>query len=262
MKSIKILLLAAFTMISAASMAQQDFSNPAFARWGDTPEQRQRNIEYSNFLKEQVQSKDYNAAAHYFQQLVQDRPAATVNVYKYGAIIYRNKINRAKSLAEKNMMVDSLLMVYDLRVQHFGDAAKEGKAYILDVKARDVLNFKRTDRAAIREAFRAAIEAGGEGTNPETVVVYFTNLCDDYQNTDEVMPEEIIAEYDRLAPFFASEATADFKKTFDNAFGQSGAASCENLEKLFRAKLASNPDDADVLKQAVSLMTRAQCSSD
>ena len=52
MKSIKILLSAAFAMLAVATMAQQDFSNPAYARWGDTPEQRQRNIEYSNFLKE------------------------------------------------------------------------------------------------------------------------------------------------------------------------------------------------------------------
>ena len=260
MKSIKILLSAAFAMLAVATMAQQDFSNPAYARWGDTPEQRQRNIEYSNFLKEQIQSKNYNNAAYYFQQLAQDRPSATVNIYKYGAIIYRNKIARAQSMAEKNTMVDSLLMVYDMRVQYFGDAAKEGKAYILDVKARDVLNFKRNDRAAIREAFRAAIEAGGEATNPETIVVYFSNLCDDYQNTDEVMPEEIIAEYDRLSPYL--ESNEEMKKSFDNAFGQSGAASCENLEKLFREKLASNPDDAETLKQAVSLMTRAQCTSD
>lgn len=260
MKSIKILLSAAFAMLAVATMAQQDFSNPAYARWGETPEQRQRNIEYSNFLKEQIQSKNYNNAAYYFQQLAQDRPSATVNIYKYGAIIYRNKIARAQSMAEKNTMVDSLLMVYDMRVQYFGDAAKEGKAYILDVKARDVLNFKRNDRAAIREAFRAAIEAGGEAANPETIVVYFSNLCDDYQNTDEVMPEEIIAEYDRLSPYL--ESNEEMKKSFDNAFGQSGAASCENLEKLFREKLASNPDDAETLKQAVSLMTRAQCTSD
>ena len=91
-------------------------------------------------------------------------------------------------------------------------------------------------------------------------MVYFSNLCDDYQNTDEVMPEEIIAEYDRLSPYL--ESNEEMKKSFDNAFGQSGAASCENLEKLFREKLASNPDDAETLKQAVSLMTRAQCTSD
>ena len=262
MKNIKFLFSVAFMMLAVASMAQQDFSSPSFARWGDTPEQRQRNIEFSNFLKEQVTSKSYNAAAYYFQQLVANRPDASVNIYKYGAIIYRNKINRAQSIAEKNMMVDSLLMVYDLRLQYFGDAAKEGAAYILDAKTRDVMKYKRDDMGAIRDTFYAALEAGGEATDPELIVAYFVKLCDVYKNTDQVMPEEIIAEYDRLTPYVDTEANAEFKKQIDNAFGQSGAASCENLETLFRAKLAANPDDAEVLKQAVSLMTRAQCSSD
>ncbi|MBQ2727759.1 MAG: enzyme of heme biosynthesis [Alistipes sp.] len=260
MKSLKILFTAAFSLMAMATMAQQDFSDPRYARYGDTPEQREQNILRSNFLKEAVQNKDYNLAALYFQLLHADRPKVSVNIYKYGAIIYRNKINRAKSVAEKKTMVDSLLAVYDARVLHFGDSAKEGKAYILDVKARDVLNFMANNRAAIRQAFREAIEAGGAQTNPETIVVFFSNLCDDYQNTDEVMPEEIIAEYDRLTPFL--EAHPTFKEQFDAAFGRSGAADCENLEKLFRAKLAAAPEDAEVLNQAVTLMTRANCQSD
>ncbi|MBQ3083059.1 MAG: enzyme of heme biosynthesis, partial [Alistipes sp.] len=154
MKSLKILFTAAFSLMAMATMAQQDFSDPRYARYGDTPEQREQNILRSNFLKEAVQNKDYNLAAHYFQLLLADRPKVSVNIYKYGAIIYRNKINRAKSVAEKKTMVDSLLAVYDARVLHFGDSAKEGKAYILDVKARDVLNFMANNRAAIRQAFR------------------------------------------------------------------------------------------------------------
>lgn len=262
MKSIKILLTAAISLISMAAMAQQDFSDPRYARYGDTPEQREQNILRSNFLKEAVQNRDYNAAAGYFQALVADRPKVTVNIYKYGAQIYRAKINRAKSVAEKKQMLDSLMIVYDLRVEHFGDAAKEGKAYILDVKARDVLNFNGNDRAAIRKAFREAIEAGGAQTNPETVLVYFSNLCDDYKNTDEVMPEEVIAEYDRLSPFFADPAQAQYKEQFDAAFGTSEAANCENLEKLFRTKLEADPNNTDLLAEAVRLMTRAKCDSE
>lgn len=262
MKKIKILLTAAVALVSMAAMAQQDFSDPRYARYGDTPEQREQNILRSNFLKEAIQNRNYTAAAGYFQALVADRPKVSVNIYKYGAQIYRARINRAKSVAEKKAMLDSLLIVYDLRVEHFGDAAKEGKAYILDVKARDVLNFNSNDRAAIRNAFREAIEAGGEQTNPETVLVYFSNLCEDYKNTDEVLPEEIIAEYDRLSPFFADPARAEYKEQFDAAFGTSNAANCENLEKLFRAKLEANPDNAEVLAEAVRLMTRAKCDSE
>lgn len=262
MKNVKFLLSAAFALFSVAAMAQ-DFNSPQYAKWGDTPEERERNILNSNFLKESCDNRDYNAASHYLKELIDNCPAVQESIYQRGALVYKNKINRAKSVAEKNGYIDSLMLMYDLRAKYFGDHPKRGTAYILDQKAREYLVYKPNDRAGIRAAFRAAIEAGGDNTDPETLVAYFSNLCEDYKNTDEVMPDEIIAEYDRLTPIFEKNPeAAEFKGQFDAAFGLSGAASCENLEKLFRGKLAANPDDEALLSQAVSLMSRAKCDGD
>ena len=263
MKNVKFLLSAVCALFAVAAMAQQDFSDPKYAAWGDTSEERQQNILNSNFLKESCDNKDYNAAAHYLKELLDKCPKASENTFVRGTTLYKNKINRAKSLDEKNMYIDSLMLIYDLRNEYFGDHPKRGTAYILDRKAREYLTYKPADRKGIREAFRAALEAGGDNTDPETVVAYFSNLCDDYKNTDEVMPDEIIAEYDRLTPFFEKNPeAAEYKSQFDAAFGLSGAASCENLEKLFRGKLEAAPDDEALLSQAVSLMSRAKCDGD
>ena len=262
MKNVKILLTAALVFVGATALAQ-DFSAPQYEKWGDTPEQREKNILNSNFLKESCDNRDYNAAAHYLNELINSVPTASVSFYQRGAVIYKNKINRAKSVAEKNTYIDSLMLMYDLRTKYFGDHPKQGTAFILDQKAREFLRYKPNDRKGIREAFRAAIEAGGDNTDPETVVAYFSNLCDDYKNTDEVLPDEIIAEYDRLTPFFEKNPNAnEYKAQFDAAFGLSGAASCENLEKLFRGKLEAAPDDEALLAQAVALMSRAKCDGD
>ncbi|WP_295936841.1 enzyme of heme biosynthesis [uncultured Alistipes sp.] len=262
MKNVKFLLAAALVFLSAAAMAQ-DFSAPQYAKWGNTPEEREQNILNSNFLKESCDNRDYDAAARYLKQLIDNVPTASVSFYQRGAIVYKNKINRAKTVDEKNMFIDSLMMMYDMRAEYFGDNPKQGTAFILDQKAREYLRYKPNDRKGIREAFRAAIQAGGDNTDPETVVAYFSNLCEDYKNTDEVMPDEIIAEYDRLTPFFEKNpAASEYKAQFDAAFGLSGAASCENLEKLFRSKLEASPDDEALLAQAVALMSRAKCDGD
>ena len=264
MKNVKFLLSAVCALFAVAAMAQQDFSDPKYAAWGDTPEERQQNILNSNFLKESCDNKDYNAAAHYLKELLDKCPKASENTFVRGTTLYKNKINRAKSLDEKNMYIDSLMLMYDMRAQYFGDNVKPGKtAFILDQKAREFLRYKPNDRKGIREAFRAAIAQGGDSTDPETVVAYFSNLCEDYKNTDDVMPDEIIAEYDRLTPFFEKNPEAgDYKSQFDAAFGLSGAASCENLENLFRGKLEAAPDDEALLAQAVALMSRAKCDGD
>ena len=263
MKNVKFLLSAALVFLASAALAQ-DFSAPQYAKWGATPEEREQNILNSNFLKESCDNRDYDAAAHYLKGLIDKIPDAAESIYQRGAVVYKNKINRAKSVAEKNMFIDSLMLMYDMRAQYFGDNVKPGKtAFILDQKAREFLRYKPNDRKGIREAFRAAIAQGGDSTDPETVVAYFSNLCEDYKNTDEVMPDEIIAEYDRLTPFFEKNpAAAEYKSQFDAAFGLSGAASCENLERLFKGKLAAAPDDEALLSQAVALMSRAKCDGD
>ena len=262
MKRVKFVLAAACALFAASAMAQ-DFSDPKYAKWGDTPEQRQANILNSNFLKESVDNRNWDEAAKYVKILIDEAPAGSQNTYIRGTTIYKNKINRAKSVAEKNMYTDSLMLMYDLRAKYFGDHPKQGTPYILDRKAREYVIYRPADRAGIRKAFREAIEAADSDVNPETVVLYFSNLCEDYKNTDEVMPDEIIAEYDRLALVFEGNLeAADFKSQFDAAFGLSGAASCENLEKLFKGKLAAAPDDEALLSQAVSLMSRAKCDGD
>ena len=102
-----------------------------------------------------------------------------------------------------------------------------------------------------------------EGSNPdlyETIVHYFKGLCEDYEN-DEVYPDVVIAEYDRLSPCSMAiprPATPISGRSSRRLFGTSGVASRENLETLFAKKLAGNPDDLDVLNQAVAPMSRAE----
>ena len=262
----KILLTLACAAIAVGAMAQ-DFSQPQYAKWGDTPENRKENILTNSYLSEAIKNRQYDEAAGYFQKLVAEAPTGSVNIYVNGARIYKTKINAAKDAATKRMYIDSLMLVYDLRMQHFPNYASKGtdmgKAYVLDLKARDMAIYLPTEKELVRETYRAAIEAGGNQTKPDLVKAYFAALCDDYKNTDDVTADEVIAEYDRLSAYFAANPMAvDEKAQFDAAFGFSGAASCENLEKLFSERLAAAPDDVAVLGQAVKLMSRAHCDSE
>lgn len=265
MKSIKVLLSAAFAVVSMTAAAQ-DFSDPQYAAWGETPEERRDNIVNSQFLKESIDNQQYDLASGYFKTLVAKCPTASQNIYVNGIKLYQKRIAKSKTLSEKKANVDSLMWAYDLRNQYFGSHPKYGSAYILERKARELLTFNQSDRAGVRKAFAEAIEAavaknGVVGT--ELMAIYFKNLCDDYVN-EEVESDLILAEYERLSPMF-TDATDEDKKNkeqFETAFGLSGAANCDNLETLFKKKLEANPDDVAVLSQAVALMSRANCESE
>ena len=265
MKSVK-LILAAAAMLVGMSASAQDFSDDAlYGKWGATAEERASNIGASNFLKEALDAKDYKAATEHFQQLLNNCPGASQNTFARGVSLYKNKAARARSITEKKMYIDSILLIYDKRIEYFGDHPKNGKDYILDMKARDMLRYCTTNRPLLRAGLKDAVDAAMETgrINLDIVASYFKNLCEDFEYDDEVTSEMVLTEYERLSPLFADVSAEDeqYRDLFETSFGTSGAASCENLETLFAQKLEANPDDEALLSQAVALMSRAQCTS-
>ena len=264
MKAIKFLIVAAMAAV-ATSAAAQDFSDPKYAKWGETPEERKDNMLSSSYLKEETANRNFNSAARYLQLLLEKCPSASETIYVNGVKLYKDKINRAETLAEKKMFVDSLLFLYDVRIENFSNHPKRGRVYLLERKAREYLTYKGDDREGVAEAFETAIAAQAQvgAVNPEVVAIYFKNLCDDYQN-DIVDAMTIVNTYDAYAQYFDNIAPEqqEFKDQFEQCFGLSGAASCENLEAIFSKKVADNPEDAKLVEQAFKLMSRANCSSD
>ncbi|MBQ3581999.1 MAG: enzyme of heme biosynthesis [Alistipes sp.] len=266
MKSLKLILVAAFAMMGFSAFAQVNYDDPRYAIWGENAEQRKNNMLANQFLKESVDNKEYKAAAGYLKQLLDQAPKGAQGIYTNGIKLYKTLINTAKTDEQRNMYIDSLMIVYDVRLQAFANHSRYGKAYILDRKAREYLTYKPEDREGVRKIFTEAIAATEEKNgkaDQELVAIYFSNLCEDYKN-NLVDATAVISEYDRFSPLFegAEGEAAELKNQFDTAFGASGAASCENLESLFSKKLAEKPEDVALLGQAVSLMSRAQCNSD
>ncbi len=261
MKKIKLLLIfTVATVVSALAQGSQvDFNNPQFAKWGANAEEREKNMFAATFMREALEAKNYNDAAKYFIQIATSAPGASEAVYARASLLYKAKISRAKSLAEKKQMIDSLMIVHDLRLANFADHATRGAAYILDGKARDYFNFNKNNRDGLREVFAAAIEASGDKIDRELVVLYFQCACEDY-SMDLVMADFVLAEYDRLSPLFVGQ-DAELVAKFEAAFANSGVANCENLESIFSKKLEATPDDERVLAQAVKLMNKAGCKT-
>lgn len=185
MKSVKILLSVALAVVGVVAMAQ-DFSDDAkYGKYGATPEERKDNIYLLNFFNEAVGNQDFQTASGYLKQLLDKCPKASENIYAKGATVMKNKIARAKSVAEKKTYIDSLMLLYDLRIENFGDHATRGKAYILDRKARDFLIYNPLDHERVLELFREAIAAQPD---PELVAIYSSSSPTTIRTTAKVRP--------------------------------------------------------------------------
>ena len=131
MKSVKVILAAAALFLGFSASAQDFSDDSKYGKWGTTVEERQANISASNYLKEAIDAKDFKRATEYFQQLLNNCPAASQQTFARGVTIYKNKAQRARSVEQKRMFIDSVLYIYDQRVVYFGNHSKNGKDYIL-----------------------------------------------------------------------------------------------------------------------------------
>jgi tetratricopeptide (TPR) repeat protein len=257
-KIAKIALGVALMIVAGTSAVAQSFLEDP--RYGSTPEERKTNVGNLNWLQDAVNAKNWNDAANYIRVLMNAAPAASQNLYIWGATTYTNKAARATSVDEKKTYVDSVMLIYDRRAQNFGSDPNRGTPYILQQKANAYLGLSPMDRAGVRKFYKDAVDASGNAPKSDLVLAYFQQMVNDYKST-QVTPEELLGAYGHLAPFMEN-ATAEEKDGFTGLFATSGAADCGVLEDLYTKELAAKPGDVDVLSKAFGLMSMAGCDSD
>ncbi len=256
--ALNLMLVVAAAMFTLSAQAQAYLQDP---KYGNSPEERQKNVEILNYFNDAYNNKDFNTAAGYLQQLMVGAPKASQNMYIHGTTIYRTKLSKEKDPAARTLLLDSLMHIYDVRIKNFGSHATRGEVYLLGLKFRDYMANNPDNSDRLEELFEAAKSVDPAKMDPALVNLYFNMIVEGYKN-DAVGTDELLSTYDELSAIFevsASPKAAAEKETFDNLFVSSGAASCENLEKVFGPAIEETPTDKDLLGKVFNLLTINNC---
>lgn len=256
MKRIFLVAVVALATVLGAG-AQQKFDE----RYGADPAKREENARKHYYMQTAYQTKSYDDMLGYFRQLMVDAPKASQNMYIWACEVYRGKIARATSKAERNLYLDSVLMVFDKRIEYFGDHATLGTAYLRAQKALIFAEINPTDDETEYRLFREAIAVGKE-VDPDLAIVYFSSMTESFK-LDDLTPEDYITNYEDLVTMLSGYDTdGKFTKTIetvDALFATSGAASCENIENIFKPKYEADPTNGELVKKILGLLTRNRC---
>ncbi len=247
------------------SVFAQDYSAPQYAKYGENPDDRKDNIMRYNTFTEAFKAKDYDRATAVLKELIVRAPKASQNLYAMGTSIYKKKISAAQGTEQMAVYIDSLMLLHDIRIEHFGGDAKRGVGYIMAEKIKDHMRYKKDDIEDLMALSDAAITAAGPKLDIEVLPAYYNVLVAEYSN-DELSPDALIEEYDflstTLAGFPQTEERDEAVTAIEQLFIQSGVASCENLEKIYKPKFEANPNDADLIKKIGNYLAREECKSD
>lgn len=234
-------------------------------RFGADPAQRGENVKLLNYFTDAYQTKAYDDALAIFRQLLERAPKASLNMYINAGDIYRNKMARATTKDDRAAYLDSMLFILDKRIEHFGDHATRGRAYLVAQKAMLFNENNQIDRDRAFQLFKEAVQVGRHEVDPEMAVVFFNSLTEGFK-LDDVTPEEYLKDFDELMYLLSNVSVTEEDKVaisqIEALFASSGAASCENIEKIYRPKYEADPNNNDLLKQIVALFMRSKCSTD
>lgn len=253
-------LMAALALVGGTAAAQDFKDDP---KYGADPAAREQNVRILNFFDDAYKAKDYNLATLYLRELIQNAPKASENMYIRGIEIYKTKAAGAQTKAERRTYVDSILYIYDKRIEAFGEHRTRGEAYLRSEKAKMFLSMMPSDRKRLFKLFREALHEK-HPFEPALAVMYFNSVVESFK-LDDVTPEELIEVYERLSKRMAGSSNPDAAeagKVLDDLFATSGVADCATVEKIYKPKYEADPENPQLIETILALLQRGQCSSE
>jgi tetratricopeptide (TPR) repeat protein len=253
----KISLLLFTTLISGVSLAQED------DKFGDNPDQCKRDL---SLYREFVLQKSYIDAYPAMRRVLNNCPKSSKQVYIDAPKVYGAIIKKEKDPTNKQAYIDTLMQVYDQRIENFG---QEGN--VLGRKGNDLY---KLNEDAYEEAYGymiKSLELCGAKAQPavlQQLMVATTKMYKEEKiDAGQVVKNfsDISANLTLLQEKYADKASTLGKlkiveENVGKLFIATGAGSCEVLINHFTPKFEATPEDAELLSTITKYLDKGGCT--
>src|SRR5690606_8624750 len=242
--------------------------------WPEDGEQKAKATESLVLLNDNKKSGMFKQAIPPLNWLITNTPALTKNIYIYAADVYDGLAKKETDAAKKAKYADSLVAIYDLRLQHTpcGEEAsivnrKALAAYIYYInsdKAKDLLKY-------MDEAF----EKNGANIMDGTLIPYMQTVQVNYMKEKTLTDEQVIERYDKITEIIdkkIAEAQAagkpidryqNYQNQVDDIFiSLNIPMDCNRIKEKLEPRFRSNPKDVSLAKQIFRQMLLGKCTDD
>ena len=221
-------------------------------------------IKYLSYYTEYYKQKNYDAALPNWRQAYKYcPPTARYSMLSDGTTLLRNLIQKNQNNpVYKEQLVDSLMTIYNQRVQYWPKYATSS----LNNKALDMYNYMKDEPAKLLEGLTDVISQTKEQTRPN-IFLFQLNTAVDLYKKGMLDPETVINIYEtgvqylgQVKPKNDVEARS-IEKTqtdFESIFITSQVASCDNLIALFTPRYEADPQNLDLSKNIVKMMSATE----
>ena len=225
-------------------------------------------IKYLSYYTEYYKQKNYESALPNWRKAYHYcPPSSRYSMLSDGSTLVRNLITKNKNNPiYKAQLVDSLMTLYNQRVQYFPKYAVSS----LNNKALDMYNYMKDEPMKLLEGLTEIIDQTKENTKTNVFIFQISTAIDLYK-IGLLDPETVIGIYDKGMMYLGSmqpkndnekNNIAKTTEDFETLFIQSQVASCDNLITLFTPRLEADPQGLDLAKNIVKIMSKAEDCTD
>ena len=294
----KKLFLAFIALVAMTANAQNGVSNPY--RFGQGEDSTRCRINISN-MNANMKTKDYKVAYDAWKVLFDEFPVARVDTYTNGIKILNDFIAKEADPAKKEEYIDMLMSVYDQQIKYLDllqeiTKTKLSEGQILGRKAIDLLKYRKDTPAeevydmlaksvaleqgkseyVVTELFMkySGLKYKNDQSHGEQIIedylnasVYIVDVLDKYHDNIEKCLQKYAEEGDPKDSINAGkyskmiDASRVAKSNIDAYFINSGAASCEDLDRIYAPLIEENKENIEYLNKVITVMAMLRCTN-
>jgi len=196
-----------------------------------------------------------------WRDVFENCPAASKNIYIHGVKIFQEKIEKTKDPVLQSAYFDTLMLIYDRRIQYFGE---EGQ--VLGRKGKDILRYRSQDYEKAYETLKQSVEKSGSEIDAgvsvgliETGVLMFKE--------GKITAKELLGNYIQVSENIElqykkrgnAELSEQVLTRINAALGKAGLSNCQEIEEAFREKVSSG--DSKTLALISDLLEMSNCNN-
>jgi tetratricopeptide (TPR) repeat protein len=232
--------------------------------YGENPDACKKNL---SIMLTYYKQKAYDDAARSFRKCLFECPESSKNVYIVGEKVMKHFIKRnSKNKEVKSLYVDSLLMIYDLRLKNFPGTEKS-QMKVLENKGKILAQYRINQ--SLEKAYNlldSVISYNGTKTKASTASRFMqtTKLMNKRNKLD---CSEVITNYLKVNQIInANIEEPKTKKSYSSlkiksiAYANS-CLECDLLDSLYAFDFQKNQEDTTWLDEGINLLSDKKCKS-
>lgn len=212
----------------------------------------------AEFMKIDLYDYALESWTHVFNQC----PEASKNIYISGIKIFQKRLDETKDPERRSELIDTLMMVYDRRIQYFGE---EGQ--VLGRKGIDLVKYNEKEFARANEYLLSSVRLLKAESEPPVVLVLMQTSLAMFKTGEMDLPSFLdvyllcTETLDRKIARGESKARIEpALNSINQMLSSARIQDCQALESAFRHRI--NPEAGESLLRLVTdLLTTSGCNN-